>query len=114
MCGCKDTHCCPNGIRDMIDHPARHAIYQRAREIERLSAVPQSLRTAHYLDESVRRVSDEVARVAAFPIDNADLARGLRKKQKEMSLFRQIIAHVSDSANTASVAITPQRRQERK
>jgi hypothetical protein len=90
MCGCKDTHCCPNGIRDMIDHPARHAIYQRAREIERLSAVPQSLRTAHYLDESVRRVSDEVARVAAFPIDNADLARGLRKKQKEMSRFGRL------------------------
>jgi hypothetical protein len=33
ICGCRDTHCCPHGPRDMLDHPARHAIYQRVREI---------------------------------------------------------------------------------
>ena len=27
MCGCRDTHCCPHGSRDMMERPARHAIY---------------------------------------------------------------------------------------
>jgi hypothetical protein len=97
ICGCRDTHCCPHGFRDMLDHPARHAIYQRAREIERLSAVPQSVRPGHYINESVRRVSDEVARVAAVPINNAELAKGLQDKQREMSRFRQMMAHFADA-----------------
>ena len=104
----------PHGPRDMLDHPARHAIYQRAREIERLSAVPQSVRTGQYLNQSVRRVSDDVARVAVFPMDNADLAKVLQDKQREMSRFRQMIAHVAESGNSASVSTAPLRRQARK
>src|SRR5262249_45373301 len=38
LCGCRDTHCCPHGPRDMVDRSARHALYQRAREIEQLRA----------------------------------------------------------------------------
>jgi len=114
VCGCRDTHCCPHGTSDMLDHPARHAIYQRAREIERLSVVPQSIRAGHYLDQSVRRVSDDVARIAAFPIGDAELTKGLQDKQREMSRFRQMIAHLVESGNAASVAVAPPRRQARK
>jgi hypothetical protein len=113
MCGCRDTHCCPHGPRDMLEHPARHAIYQRAREIERLSSVPQSLRAGQYLDQSVRRVSDDVARIAAVPMSDEGLARALRKKQREMSQFRQTIAHIVEGADSASVAVAPPRRQGR-
>ena len=84
ICGCRDTHCCPHGSRDMIDHPARHAIYQRAREIERLSHVPQSVRAGQYLNQSVRRVSDAMARIAAFSVSDEDLAEGLRRKQRKI------------------------------
>ena len=66
LCGCRDTHCCPEGPCDMIGRPARHALYQRAREIEDLGATPESLRILQYLDERVRRVSDDVAAIAAL------------------------------------------------
>jgi hypothetical protein len=111
ICGCRDTHCCPHGSRDMIDHPARHAIYQRAREIEWLSHVPQSVRAGQYLNQSVRRVSDAVARIAAFSVSDEDLAEGLRRKQREISRFRQTMAHFVESAESASVAVAPPRRQ---
>jgi hypothetical protein len=114
ICGCKDTHCCPHGTRDMLDHPARHAIYQRAREIERLSAVPQSMRAGHYLNQNVRKVSDDVAQVAAFPVGDDDLTKKLQSKQRQMSRFRQTVAHLVDSGDVASVAIAPPRRQARK
>jgi len=78
----------------MIARPARHAIYQRAREVERLSGVPQSIRPQQYLDENVRRVSDDVASVAALPMPDEKLAEGLRKKQREPGRFRQMITHV--------------------
>jgi hypothetical protein len=113
ICGCRDTHCCPHGARDMLQHPARHAIYQRAREVESLSNVPQRLRVREYLDQSVRRVSDDVASVAAFPVNDEDLAESLRKKQREVSRFRQMMAHIVEGADSASVAVAPPRRQTR-
>lgn len=114
ICGCKDTHCCPHGIRDMIGHPARHAMYQRAREIERLTAVPQSVRAGHYLDQNVRKVSDDVARLAAFAVGDTVLAKRLQEKQREVSRFRQTVAPLVESAEVASVAVSPLRRQARK
>jgi hypothetical protein len=114
MCGCRDTHCCPHGVRDMLGHPARHAIYQRAREIERLSAVPQSVRAAHYLNQSVRKVSDDVAQVAAFSVGDDALEKGLQSKQRGMSRYRQTVAHLVENGEVPSVAIPPLRRQARK
>lgn len=110
LCGCRDTHCCPHG-RDMIDRPARHAIYQRAREVESCSATPQTMRAGKYLNEHVRRVSDNVARVAAFPGIDEELQQNLLKKQGEMSRFRQMIGHLVEAYDSRSVAIAPPRRQ---
>jgi hypothetical protein len=114
MCGCRDTHCCPHGARDMVERPARHAVYQRAREIERLSAVPQSVRATNYLNQNVRKVSDDVAQVAAFPLGDDTLTKSLQGKQQEMSRYRQTIAHFAEKNEGASVAVAPQRRQARK
>lgn len=114
MCGCKDTHCCPHGVRDMIGHPARHATYQRAREIERLSAVPPATRAGHYLDQSVRKVSDNLAQVAVFPLGDVDLVKALQDKQRALSRFRQTIAHVVERGESPSTAVSPSRRHARK
>ncbi len=114
LCGCRDTHCCPHGTRDMVDHPARHAIYQRAREIEQLTTVPRTLRAVQYLNQTVRRVSDYVAGVAVLPNANADLAKSLQDKQREKSRFRQLMAHRIESAGSASVAMAPSNRRARK
>ena len=114
MCGCRNTHCCPHGIHDMLNHPARHAIYQRAREIEHISAVPQSLRAGQYLNQGVRKVSDDVAQVVAFFVEDDALAKRLKDKQREMSLFRQMIAHLVETDEVTSVAIAPARRQARR
>lgn len=118
MCGCRDTHCCPRGTRDTLDHPGRHAIYQRAREIELLGTVPQSARVGQYLNGCVRPASDHVARAASLYVrslvdDNTGLAKTLAKKQCEMSLFRQIMGRVAESGVVASVAMTPKRRREK-
>jgi hypothetical protein len=94
----------------MIERPVRHALYQRAREVEQLAATAPSLRAATYMDERVRRVSDSVASIAAMPNLDADLLAGLRKKQQHMSRFRQAMAHLSEGASSESVALPPRRR----
>ncbi len=108
--GCRDTHCCPHGVRDMIDRPARHALYQRAREVEWLSATPQTLRVVRYLDERVRPVSDDVAAMAGVTGLDEMLQKSLIKKQSDVSRFRQAMAHLAEAAPPNSVAVPPRRR----
>lgn len=111
--GCRDTHCCLHGVRDMLADPARHAVFQRSRQIESLSTVPQSLRAGHYLDH-VRKVSDHVAQLAAFPVGDELLAKKLQDKQRHMGRFRQTAAHLVENSKSASVAVPPRRRESRK
>lgn len=110
---CRDTHCCPHGVRDMIDRPARHALYQRAREVEWLSGTPQTIRVARYLDERVRRVSDHVAALAGVAALDETLQKSLVKKQSDLSRFRHAMAHLAEAAPLDSVAIPPPRRAAR-
>ena len=111
--GCRNTHCCPHGIRDMLNRPARHALYQRAREIERLSTTPQAIRVATYLDEYVRPVSDSVAAiVGASGLDEAFL-NSLRRKHASMSRFRQAMVHLGQAPPLSTVAISPSQRASR-
>lgn len=111
--GCRDTHCCPHGVRDMIDRPARHALYQRAREVEWLSNTPETLRVVRYLDERVRPVSDDVAAMAGISGLDEKLQKSLIKKQGNVSRFRQAMAHLAEAAPPKSVAVSPQRRATR-
>ncbi|MEX2648818.1 MAG: hypothetical protein WD673_07375 [Alphaproteobacteria bacterium] len=106
---CRDTHCCARGLSDMLDRPARHALHQRAREIEKLGSVPHPLRIANYL-ENARRVSDEVALAASFDKVDEEFRRKLGDKQKALGHFREAMAHLATSSSGESVAIPPLRR----
>ncbi|MFZ5791547.1 MAG: hypothetical protein ACOY3L_12700 [Pseudomonadota bacterium] len=106
---CRDPHCCARGMPDMFDRPARHALYQRAREIEKLSQDPESVRMASYL-ENVRHVSDEVALAASFDKVDAGFRKKLQEKQKNLGHFRDAMAHLATISSGESAAIPPLRR----
>lgn len=102
--GCRNTLCCPSGIRDMIGRPARNTLFQQAREIEEIGRTPQAIRITRYLDEHVRRVSDNVAAAAGLNGMDASLQTMLLKKQRSMSRFRDIMAKLGDEPTPESVA----------
>ncbi len=110
---CKDTRCCPQGQGDMLSRAARHALFQRAREIEALSKTPQGTRAARYVDERVRKVSDDVAAAASLSGLGPQTQKALASKQAWMSRFRQVIGHLVSEPHSTSVAITPRRRSAR-
>ena len=86
LCGCRDTHCRPEGPRDMIGRPARHPLYQRAREIEDLGATPESLRIPQYLDERVRRVCRTTwQRLPRLRIESSRCARAFSRSRLRLA-----------------------------
>ncbi len=93
----------------MVDRPARHALYQRAREIEKLGETPKSVRVATYL-ENVRRVSDDVALAAGYEKVESGFRKRLQERQKRLAHFRDAIAHLATVPIGESVAIAPRRR----
>lgn len=61
---CRRSDCCPRGWRDMQLEPRRHFVGQRSREVAALSAVPESLRAGHYMENFLRPASDRALRAA--------------------------------------------------
>lgn len=106
---CNDQHCCPRGVQDMLAHASRHAMYQRAREIERIAHVPQAVRSGTFVDQTVRPVSDDLARVAGFASLPDDVRKKFGKKQTQVSGFRAALTHLSEEP-VPSVAVVPRRR----
>ena len=111
--GCRDTHCCPSGLRDMLASPIRHFMHQRCQEVTEISQRPETLRVAEYLDKTVRPVSDHIAAAAGLGALPDELRAKFQKKQKHMARLREAMAHLSEVDAAPSHASAPPSRQER-
>jgi hypothetical protein len=106
---CNDQRCCPRGVQDMLSNPGRHALFRRAREIERIASYPISIRAESFVDQTVRPVSDDLARVAGFASLPDEIRRKFGKKQTQVSGFRAALTHILENP-AVSVSVLPRRR----
>ncbi|MEC5325655.1 hypothetical protein [Aurantimonas sp. A3-2-R12] len=111
--GCRDPHCCPGGVSDMLQQPTRHYLRQRAREVERLDGIPSTARPSHYLEDNVRQQSDMMATAAALGVSNNQLAAKLNSEQARLARFRGAMAHLAESHEIRSIAREPETRSQR-
>ena len=110
---CRDPQCCPRGYRDMLDHPVRHYLHRRTREIEALSATPFAVRPAFLMENSVRPRSDALAAAAALDLGDEGLARSLAKKNRHMGRLRGALANLADGWEPQTIAQAPLSRPQR-
>ena len=66
-----------------------------------------------YLDNEVRRVSDDVAAVGGFRSLGDVLKESLARKQKKTGRFRQAMAHLAESSPIEQAAMAPEDRETR-
>lgn len=111
--GCGDTHCCPGGIRDMLDNPTRHLVHQRSSEVGRIAEFPSSIRVKQYLERFVRPVADDVSAAAGLGAISDELRTKLGKKQKAIGLFRQAVDHFAEVDTMKTMSRKPLTRLER-
>lgn len=92
--GCRNTHCCPGGVKDQLENPTRHYVHTRSDQISRMAQTPPNLRVNHYLDDYVRPISDDIAAVGRLSL-NSELKKAIAKKQKTVGRFRKAMAHLA-------------------
>lgn len=92
--GCRDDKCCPRGLTDMIENPARHFLYQRTKEVSHLSQIPEQIRAQRFLEQNVRPTTD---RALSLPRSFAQLPR--TRAVRDPSVPRSVLAHKSYTEN---------------
>ena len=85
--GCRDTNCCHRGIDDMLQAPARHFLYQRTQQVAGLGQIPESLRPSQFLEEHLRRASDDVLLATKLPLPT-ELALKATRQAKRLNDLR--------------------------
>jgi len=111
--GCRDTHCCPSGLKDMVSDPVKHFMHQRCSEITQISQRPGTVRVNEYLDQTVRPVSDNISAAVGLGAISPDLKKKLEKKQKYIGSYREAISHLAEVDAMPSQSSAPPSRQER-
>jgi len=111
--GCRDTHCCPGGVNDMVSNPMKHFVHQRSNAVSDLATVPASIRVQNYIERQVRAVSDDVAAASGLGAIDDALKKKLVNRNTALGRFRSAISHFADIDKMASAALVPLTRSER-
>ena len=76
---------------------------------QRIAQTPLAIRAESFVDQTVRAVSDDVARAAGFASVPEDLRKKFGKKQTQVSGIRSALIHLAVEP-VPSVAVAPRRR----
>lgn len=113
MFGCRDTHCCPRGITDLIDNPGRHFLYQRIKEVGGLSQVPEPLRPQRFLEQHVRPATDAALAAANLNWQDEAMAKRTRDHRKRLDSLRIALGEHARTTPPQSFAYLPKTRTAR-
>ncbi len=108
--GCRDTSCCPRGIRDLLENPGRHFLVQRIEEISGLSRVPEALRPQQFLDQRLRPTTDRALAAATADWEDSTMAKKTRENRKRLDALRVALGELAAKSNRRSFARLPETR----
>ena len=110
---CRDTDCCPRGVIDTLDNPARHFLYQRIKQVSGLAQIPEQLRTGRFLEQHLRPATDAVLAAANFQWEDETFMRKMRDQRKRLDMLRVALGNLEQKMPVRPVAVLPQTRAAR-
>jgi hypothetical protein len=110
--GCRDTQCCPRGIRDMQENRARHFLIQRMKQVGKLGQWHLPLRAGRFVEEMVRPASDMLVQATNWNLKDVELGAKLGKQRRRLDAVRTALN--ADVANIEQrSAVVPKTRSAR-
>lgn len=108
--GCRDSHCCPRNVRDMLENPARHFLYRRMEDVAELGRTPESLRAQAFLERHLRPTTDHALTAANINWSDDVMVNKTRNQRKRLDALRVAFSHQLEAAPPRSFASAPLRR----
>lgn len=108
--GCTDTNCCARGVKDMLANPGRHFLYQRMKEVNSLSQIPETLRPQRFLDQHLRPTTDKAVAAAGINWEETELATKMQDNRKRLDALRVALGNLAESSPPKSFAAIPETR----
>lgn len=104
---CNDGSCCRDGYEDMVENAHAHFIIQRSRQIDNLSAVPESRRVDHFLLNMVDPAVRTSRLASRLKVQDESIRRILDDAKTRLIRFRDALADLhaceGESANVTAV-----------
>jgi hypothetical protein len=110
---CNDSSCCPRGMKDMLENPGRHFLYQRIQELSALSQMPDQLRPQRFLDQHLRPASDKAVAAAGINWEDNGMAKKMQLNRKRLDALRIALGAHADRHPPRSIAALPKTRVKR-
>lgn len=109
--GCRDTHCCPRGLRDMVENPARHFLLQRMGQLAQLSQLPPNLRPVEFIEKFVRPASDALLAASNWSLPTPEAVQRIVRQRRRMDTLRMALLHDVEAARKRTIVLPVARRQ---
>jgi hypothetical protein len=109
----RNAAACPRGLDDMLAHPVRAFVVQRADEVASLSAVPDNLRPQHFLEKSLRPMTDCSVTATKIRFEGEDgrkLGERLARHRKHVEDLRVALGNRAERTPPQSLSLQPPTR----
>jgi hypothetical protein len=104
LVSCHDRTCCPHGFEDTLKDPKGHYLRQRARELARLSAIPDPLRSQHFLDNTLAHADRTARQIAKLKVTAPEVEQILVKNTERLDRMRAVLEDLNKTSNGATRA----------
>jgi hypothetical protein len=113
--GNRNTVACPRGVDDMLSNPVRAFVVQKADEIASLGAMTEAMRPQHFLEKTVRPMSDCAIAATKITWKEDDILGGKLKKRfekhrKDSENLRIALGARAERTPPQSIALQPSLR----
>lgn len=104
---CRDTACCPHARDDMVERPKRHFTFQRARQLEDLSRVPETRRAEHFLLHHLSPAVRTARIVANYKLEDDKVKAVLVKEKGRLVRMQDALSALYESDHIHSRSKSP-------
>lgn len=111
--GCRDKHCCPRGIQDMVGNPARHFMVQRLGHVSELSQIPEQLRPQRFLERHLRPATDLAVSAERIDWKDKEMMKKTEKNRVRLDNLRVALGNQAVKKPPISFAAHPKTRASR-
>jgi hypothetical protein len=113
LLSCSDPSCCPRGLDDTLKNPKAHYLYQRARQFERISRIPEARRTQDFLARDLADAARTARQAAKLKVSDESLAAMLQRTTERLDRMQLILEDLHETTGTHARSASPKQRVRR-